>query len=317
MTKRRGLSPKFMGSLQTHAGLGLNRIVQAVKHDHTLDFEIRENYFNIYYRGGSLMRLEEKHGNYTAFFDRNYILNPETTRLSALIARETFIEDTDLSHWLDALPFLKQEMDYWFTAHTKDEREFQQLIVRENNFGNPAKSTDYFVCDIEYSNEVGRFDLIAVHWPSSGEKRKKNQNLDLAILEMKYLNKSMARTAGIYEHILDISHYFELDVDHFAGLKEEMRTVFNQKLELGLIDNVKPIESFSDKLPEYILLLANHDPDSRILIRELERLKAIAGDLPFTIKFAVSNFMGYGLYYQNIFTLEEFLTRFEKQIYAR
>ena len=44
--------------------------------------------------------------------------------------------------------FLKYEMDLWFGNHPKNERECQQLMLWENNIGNSAKSTDYFICDM-------------------------------------------------------------------------------------------------------------------------------------------------------------------------
>jgi hypothetical protein len=65
------------------------------------------------------------------------------------------------------------------------------------------------------------------------------------------------------------------------------------------------------------LAFANHDPDSAILIRELEELKEMAATLPFAIKFAVSNFMGYGLYEQNIYGLEGFMATFARQIFSK
>ena len=54
-------------------------------------------------------------------------------------------------------------MDCYFGENRSDEREFQQLMVRDNNFGSIANSTDYYVCDIEYDSDNGRFDMIAVH----------------------------------------------------------------------------------------------------------------------------------------------------------
>jgi formylglycine-generating enzyme required for sulfatase activity len=39
-------------------------------------------------------------------------------------------------------------MDLWFGNHPKNERECQQLMLWENNIGNSAKSTDYFICDM-------------------------------------------------------------------------------------------------------------------------------------------------------------------------
>ena len=127
----------------------------------------------------------------------------------------------------------------------------------------------------------------------------------------------MAHVAGICAHVRDMAEYYRRNQDKFAALKKEMQTVFNQKLELGLIDNQKKIESFNYKTPDFILVFANHDPDSAILVHELKELEAIASDLPFNLKFAVSNFMWYGLYEQNLYRLQEFKTRFDRHIYSK
>jgi len=207
-------------------------------------------------------------------------------------------------------------MDFYFTKNPSDEREAQQVMVRENNFNASARGTDYFICDIEYATPLGRFDLVAVHWPSSGPGRKNNAHLGLALMEMKYTDKSMANKSGLCDHVRAIAAYFERNPDNFAALKNEMQNVFNQKHALGLIANQKPILSFDDLPPQVILVLANHDPASRILLHELEAIQAIAHTLPFQPKFAVSNFWGYALYDQNIYPLAEFLTRCATQIHA-
>jgi hypothetical protein len=43
-------------------------------------------------------------------------------------------------------------MDLWFGNHPKNERECQQLMLWENNIGDSAKSTDYFICDMAGRN---------------------------------------------------------------------------------------------------------------------------------------------------------------------
>jgi hypothetical protein len=315
MKTGRGLSASFLDALQNEGGLGLNRLLLAVKTDDTLCLEIRENSINIYYRGGNLIRLEEKQGKFLASFDRRYILEPEKSKLPAEISQCPLKCREDVALWIDAIPYIKLEMDHWFHFHPKEEREAQQLIVRENNFGGAAKSTDYFICDIEYANECGRFDLIAAHWPAIGSARKNNHNVGLAFIEFKYMNKAMANTAGICAHVQDMKTYYENNPDHFASLKNEMIQVFKQKWTLGLIDIQKPIECFNEEMPDFILALANHDPESRILLRELKEIAAIAPSLPFSVKFAVSNFLGYGLYDQNIYGLEAFMERYKEQIH--
>ncbi len=68
----RKLSAKFMGDLVDSNGV-LHPILPRVKKDHTLMLAIRENYINIYYRGGNILNLKEHHkGYYQASFDDQY-----------------------------------------------------------------------------------------------------------------------------------------------------------------------------------------------------------------------------------------------------
>lgn len=303
----RGLSRTFISTLKSGH---LQSVLNLVKDDFTLCLEIRENYINIYYRGGNILKIEQKGDSFNASFDRRYLVEDSSRvpeKLPTLLAASD-----DVKKRIDAMPFLKHEMDLWFGKHPKNEREFQQLMLRENNFANSAKSTDYFICDIEYANPntKGRFDLIAVHWPSSAAGRKNNENLGLAFIEMKYLDNALTGKAGLKEHIKHMNDFLK-NSSNLTGIKKETKMVFNQKQNLGLINNQKKIKSFSDDKPEYILALVNHDPASSILKTELKTLPPC---LNAELKFAVSNFMGYALYNQNIYTLDAFLRRFKDQI---
>lgn len=302
----RGLSEDFLKALKK--GM-LSPVLNLVKADATLCLEIRENYINIYYRGGNILRIEEHDDAYKAGFDRKYLDALSTRVPRSLPDMLRFSKDVD--SWVLAMPFLKHEMDLWFGRNPKNEREFQQLIVRENNLGRCAKSTDYFICDIEYANNNGRFDLLAVRWPSSGSERKNNKNLGLAFIEMKYCDSVLTGKAGLKKHLKDMDSFLS-DKRRLDNLKSEMRSVFNQMRGLGLINNQKDISQFNNDKPEYIFVLANHDPASSILKRELNGVPLNYPNLE--LKFAVSNFMGYGLYKENIYSLKDFLKRFKEQI---
>ncbi len=92
-------------------------------------------------------------------------------------------------NWNEYFPEAKQVMDIYFSNHMHEEREFQQLAVRENNYSSIANGTDYFIIDIEYDNHKNaRFDLIAAEWPSKGSIRKLQKGFkpNLLIIEMKY-----------------------------------------------------------------------------------------------------------------------------------
>mgnify|MGYP004707681921 CR=1 FL=1 len=140
----RKLNNQFLEDLKNGS---LSRLTKLVKHDETLCLEIRRNYINIYYRGGSLLRIEANQSGYKAVFDKKYLnhgvdITEKPINLSRLISVDEYV---------DAIPLLKREMDFWFSINRKQERETQQIILRENNFSIVANDTDYFICDIEYA----------------------------------------------------------------------------------------------------------------------------------------------------------------------
>ena len=308
----RGLSREFMADLKLKNGV-LFPILAAVQSDPGLCLQIRNDCINVYYRGGSITKIVRKDEHlYRPSFNKKY-LTVQSMRVLDMIPG-VLRSQYDSRIWVSALPSLKHAMDLWFKKHPKDEREFQQLLVRENNFGKCARKTDYFICDIEYANANGRFDLIAAYWPSKGSERKKNDNIGLAFFEIKYGDGALAGGAGLKGHIKKMNDFL-VNPQKLTSIKEEMKAVFNQMQELKLINVGKKIALFNNKNPEFILVLANHDPDSRILQRELGNIMSEAlENARFDLKFAVSNFVGYGLYKQNIYGLDAFLDRFREQI---
>lgn len=311
-SRSRGLSDMFMEDLQE--GI-LAPLLKLVKADHTLSLNIRNGYINIYYRGGSILKVSEldKH-KYRFSFDSKYE-NVSRNGLSALpLPKSKLLPNTvdeehvkDVDAWVASIPLLKCTMDIWFGQHPKLEREFQQLVERINNH-NPA--TDYFICDIEYTSKNSRADLIALHWPSRSAMRKRMDCASLAIIEMKQNDGALAGTSGLIDHIENVASI------KFEDLREEMKIVFNQRVELGLIQchsdaNKAPVlQNIDRNRLDYIILLSDHDPESQIL---LDQLSQIPQSPHFTIKVAAANFMGYGLYEQCIFTLAEFKDRFPEQ----
>jgi hypothetical protein len=283
----------------------LKPYLKLVHNDDTLDLQIRANYINIYYRGGNLIRINRKRDVYHAHFDRNY-LNKDESNVPKLPDRIQSTQDVQI--WKECVPHLKYEMDLWFRKHRKDEREFQQVLVRENNFGRIANGTDYYICDIEYSGNAGRFDLVAIHWPSTGADRKKTINRGLSIIEMKYGDGAIKGSSGLVDHITKLNELIQ-DPDKLEQFAEEMMNIFNQKRQLNLIPDCKHgIESMSEIIDgkvDYIVVIANHDPASGKLFEELKQVQQMDGKA--TIRIATSNFSGYGLYDESIFLLDEFL----------
>jgi len=297
MSRGRGLDNDFMEALLKEDGQ-LHSFLELVKSDHTLDLEIRENYINIYYRGGNLVQIgpEKIDDKYKLDFDENYFgKNGEKIEIT-----------------IDNFPKMKQAMDNYLSKYLKLEREFQQLIVRENNYSSIANSTDYYIADIEYAENDSRSDMIAVKWKSDPVSKKKTVDLELALIEVKYGDESntLRGNSGIIAHLKKAK---EMNI---KSLQDEMKMCFNQKRELGLILELKhDIERFKEQPKiDFIFILINHDPASSILKNEIDNIKP--EDYPnLNIRFAVSNFMGYGLYEDNIYDLKVFKDKFKDKIY--
>lgn len=286
----RGLSESFLGDLRTPAGR-LNWLLRRVIADQTLCLEIRSGYINIYYRGGSLFKVTEdarSQCGYSFFFDPKYLSGQCNVILPS--PREP-------CRWEVLIPQLKDCMDLWFGRHPKVEREFQQLVVRDNN-SSYAGASDYFICDIEYDNHNGaRFDLIGIRWPSTPAARRNNSGLRMVLIEMKHHDGAMGGAAGLADHLEDIVTFLELPTS-LNSLKHEMLTVFNQKHELGLVSCRKKVRSFAER-PEVLLLLANHDPAKSALVKELKNTEAHVRRLEamnVSVRFIRASYCGFGIY---------------------
>jgi cyclic pyranopterin phosphate synthase len=182
------------------------------------------------------MRVSRTNGGYSAFFDTKYFQGVVPSMPGARLG-----EASDVAAWLAALSTLKQAMDL---AQPGEEREVQQLILRDNNLGCIARSTDYYVCDIEYANHHGRFDLVAVRWPSTPTARKKQDGHRLVLGEVKVGDGALEGTAGLHAHVDDVNGYLAAP-GNLAAIKEEMLRVFNQKRALGLVDCEKDLTGFA------------------------------------------------------------------------
>ncbi len=291
----RRLSDHFIADLKVEI---LKALLDRVKADPTLCLEIRDEYINIYYRGGNLLKISRKPDGYVAFFDPEYASGDGGT-LSAAMPPMSLHRPEDVANWLGFFPNLKLTMDLYLGVNPKEEREVQQRILRENNFRGVSRATDYFICDIEYANLNGRFDLVAVHWPSNGAMRKTARSRRLVLVEAKFGEGAIEGSSGIHSHITDINRFLSNPAS-VSALKSEMVDIFNQKRELGLMNCGKDLEGFSDEPPMLLLALVNHDPDSSKLRRSLESLPPC----PYAeICLATSCFMGYGLFDQAVLPL--------------
>jgi len=299
----RALSENFMADLKE--GI-LKRLLDRVKRDDTLMLSIRTDYVNIYYRGGSILRITEKSEHrYVAYFDPNYCKGEECSDCPELIKAES-----DINAWISAFPRLKEVMDFYFYKHPKLEREFQQLVVRENNNSSISNASEYFITDIEFADaEIGaRFDLTAIRWLAND--RIKAKRCRPVFIEMKYGDDALDGTSGMIKHLEDFSRL--VVSEKCEQVIEMMESQFRQMDELGLID-YKRSDKFSELSlrpsgkPEVVFLLANHNPRSEKLRNILYKrdFDAVEADGVFDLRFYVSSFAGYGMHSDNMLPLAQ------------
>ena len=270
--KRRILSDKLFKKLKNNDVY--KKIINfASKRENDLDVQIRDNYLNIYYRGGNLLRVHPC----SLWFDEFYF---HRVRHGGKILRKThLIKGSDTKRWesykkrrdemISELletgcmekfcTEMKKVMDEWFKdqednlhiAH--DEKEAQQQISM-NNRG----ETDYTVIDLEYAvsknspfhydgpptKSVPRFDIIAVD--RSGQ---------LYVIELKRGLGAIEGNSGIKSHIDCFEH--SIGRDHDGDFVNEMVELLEQKKVLNLID--KGVFIDRSKKPEFIFAFSDKD----------------------------------------------------------
>ncbi|MGM0653386.1 MAG: hypothetical protein ACQES4_11505 [Bacillota bacterium] len=308
--KERALKDNFMQSLKTGF---LKPVLDLVKNDQTLDLQIRYNKIDIYYRGGCLVNISPANNGFKMVSNENYMTSPDI-KISANCLTKKIDKPDELNAWIEFIPQLKHEMDLHIGNNKKLEREFQQLVVRENNLDASGLETDYYIADIEYKTLGGtegkEIDMIAVIWPSISKKRKEDSQCGLAFIEMKFGSKSLNNKQTGLAASLKYAEEMLKNEAKFALIKAEMLEIFNQKKELGLINVKKKLKAFSEEKPEFIFLLANYNLRSKSLRNELEIIEKNYDSNLFDIKFAVSAFMGYGLFRESITPLKEFKEKY-------
>jgi hypothetical protein len=332
---KRGLRKEFLDDLKIGF---LKPLLSLVKADDTLMLAIRKNYINIYYRGGNILKLTWGKGHqYKAEFDQNYAKAenwpPEAkeiiiTKNEICKLPPTIKADKEVQQWLAAFPTLKQIMDIWLAKNMKSEREFQQLVVRENNFSRLADKTDYFIVDIEViaypdieapdhpvspvRGHYARFDLLAVKCPCPEEMSNSEKiELSLAFIEMKYDDESLTNLTA---HLKDVKDVINSKGGQFREMCNTITQQLNQFNELGLLKKptLPPKRTFEIKndKPEVILLLVGCPPQStnlrNLFKNEKDKLEGYAQEASFALKFHLPHSAGYGLFRNDITSFDKF-----------
>ena len=235
------VSPKHQEQLRV--------IVEAVKNDPDLDLQIRDGYVNIYYKGGSLLKISSFRGRQINFsFDPSYYKRKgkDEWEVDAAWLKEI---PRDASSWVKCFPKLKNVMNDWFKdGNNKTERELQHKLASEST-RNP--SSHWIILDIEYAvwlhgernrdkrtagRRLCRFDMIALERTELHAAGP----LTVYLIEFKQGLGAVDGKAGVAEHAEDLKQFISggNDKDARRAFKESVRNILREKIELGLLPGV-------------------------------------------------------------------------------
>jgi hypothetical protein len=315
MAFKRSLPQSFLDDLKD--GI-LQPLLERVQQDETLMLALREKYINIYYRGGVLFEIKagapsrpnsDEQPTYQAKFDENYNRNGGKLPVSIPFPISSSADAGKLAASVAELKFV---MDRFLLKGGKPEREFQQLVARENNRSRISKYTDYFVIDIEIAGILPRtrFDMLAARWIEPNGRQ--TGRLVPVLIEMKYGIDALGGRSGLESHLAQ-ARSVTSDKVAWHHLIKDLEEQLNQLDSLKLLNynrgvRVKRLEIDRDK-PEVVFLLANYNPAS-------SKLKTFLDAVPeneeqradFNLLFFTSCFAGYGMYHESMLELGEFKT---------
>ena len=250
----------------------------ASKLGNELDVQIRDNYLNIYYRGGNLLKINPQSLYFDEFYFHRGAKDMRKTHLkkqahegdkkcialweSYKEKREEMLNILKNDGMANYCPKMKSIMDEWeddlrSIGIKHDEKNDQQQISM-NNRG----ATDYTVIDLEYAvsitspfcyngeskKNVPRFDIVAID--RSGQ---------LYVIELKTGLGAIDGDSGIRAHIDCFEH--TIGRDPKGAFVNEMAELLKQKQELNLIDRSLKIDS--SKKPQFIFAFSEKQGEHR------------------------------------------------------
>ena len=242
--KMRGINQRFINDLNEGE---LSFFLQQVKERRDeLALEIRDDYINIYYLGGNLLKITQKRNGYLFYFDPRYCLNKGDDSNCEQISK---LDSFSASDYADNFGLLINEISTWLKKHPKNEREYQHNLLLNNAS----------IVDIEYQVKRDmRFDMLLV----TGDR--------LVIVENKYGPNAISGKAGLSEHYTDICNVLN-DEELKKDLYGSVLSIADCKYKLDL--RKEHILQLNPENPEILFLLGNYDRKSQAAQTEMSRIE--------------------------------------------
>ncbi|MDE5794321.1 MAG: hypothetical protein K2I08_06345 [Muribaculaceae bacterium] len=308
----RVLNEKFFKWLQTDP---LNLLAIISKYDCLASHFSEGKALKVYFKGFLILTISDKiiedNGITFKVLDSAYLKDENNDSITNIIKNGVCI--SNLEDYLDlVIGFLSRR------KNSRVEETLRQEIAFINNRSSNANETDYFVVDEEYKINNSKFDLVTLKWRSDKNVRKnfntKKTPLEIVIFELKQgLNAiggskdSTSEKSDLKKHYADfmtlmsdnnLLAQFKLDIIKMFVQQASLKCFFNTDKIKGL----KHVTKLSDPWNEeeiqemaknssvkFGMIISDYKQESSLLKEQIEQ---ISGDFIF----AMSSFMGYGLY---------------------
>lgn len=294
MTKvpfRGRLSKNFATALSSKGNIA--PIIEYILNDTELDVQVRDNYINVYYKGGNILRIKPQSFSFDKYyfylghpkgFPKSYVMKVADGKSSEISPRATepipsFNEaleivselDTSLHDIMNLLPenptaFFKKAkttMDSWFEKNPKSERLDQQKITSNNR--EFSDNNNLVVIDIEFAVSKNKAYNLAVNKKGNGKVCRfdiiaVDKNGQLYIIELKQ-NQSAdeeGKPANVADHIKDFNA--TVGKDKNGEFAQEMLQVVKTKQMLGTLP--KDIKVDTKSAPIFAVAYSGEDADT-------------------------------------------------------
>lgn len=249
----RGISSRFINDLKSGE---LAFFLNEAKTNPGISLEIRGNYINLYYKGGSAVKISETSRGYSFQFDSKYCLNKNNDQYYHYL---NSLDKRDAKQFITAFHTILNEMDSWFAAHPKPERDFQHNLIKQNQ-------QDPILLDIEYAGwkadqRLYRLDMLALREATCGYQ--------LMIVENKFGTGAIGGNAGLKKHYDDIVEILSCQNsrDELIG---SVISIAANKTALGLIN--APLSRVDIMGLEILFIFADFNAKSRSIANEVKKI---------------------------------------------
>ena len=256
----------------------LGGLIEMVKNDDELVLQIREDYFNVYYKGGNMLKVSSEN---SFQFDYNYFkceisLDTQEQRKKRIDKRRSILESLkntrDYKTFIDEM---KRLMDkYWIWLYNEKHRSLHEKDTQHALCISNTESTDYTIIDLEFQVST-RKDCTYHYEPSSLPKHPgiyvceksprfdiiavRNSDRRLCVIELKNGLDALVGKSGIGDHADSFEGSIGKNPLAELTFTKEMEKVVSDKKRLKLLSDDFYID---EKLPiEFIYAYAFKSED--------------------------------------------------------